>query len=324
LTLKINGYEYFIHWFVDLRTFAYKITFLLIQLLIMAPIAESELILNPDGSVYHLHLKPDNIADTIIVVGDPGRVKEISKHFDKIDFSVQNRELFTHTGNIGNKRLTVLSTGMGTDNLDIVINELDAVVNIDLAKREPKPVHTKLNIIRLGTAGALQADIHPGDFVASSYGMGLDGLLYFYAKGKSVMNASLASAFRNHVKWNDNLPGVYAVPCSPVLMEKLGKGLVHGITLTASGFYGPQGRELRLKLAFPELNHLIESFDFEGNRISNFEMETSALYGLGKMLGHETLTICTIVANRVNQTFAKDYHRDIERLIKLVLERVTE
>jgi len=289
----------------------------------MAPIAGSELILNPDGSVYHLHLKPENIADTIIVVGDPGRVKEISKYFDSIEFSVQNRELNTHTGTIGGKRLTVLSTGMGTDNLDIVINELDAVVNIDLAAREPKELHTRLNIIRLGTAGALQSDIEPGTFVASSYGMGMDGLLYFYEKGKSVMNAAMAEAFVNHVQWDKNLPGIYAVPCSDMLMEKLGKDLVHGITLTAPGFYGPQGRELRLKLAFPELNHLIESFSFEGKRIANFEMETSALYGLGKMLGHDTLTICSIVANRVNQTYAKDYHSDIERMVKLVLTRLT-
>jgi uridine phosphorylase len=289
----------------------------------MAPIAGSELILNPDGSVYHLHLKPENIADTIIVVGDPGRVKEISKHFDSIEFSVQNRELNTHTGTIGSKRLTVLSTGMGTDNLDIVINELDAVVNIDLAAREPKELHTRLNIIRLGTAGALQSDIEPGTFVASSYGMGMDGLLYFYEKGKSVMNAAMAEAFVNHVQWDENLPGIYAVPCSDMLMEKLGKDLVHGITLTAPGFYGPQGRELRLKLAFPELNHLIESFSFEGKRIANFEMETSALYGLGKMLGHDTLTICSIVANRVNQTYAKDYHSDIERMVKMVLTRLT-
>jgi uridine phosphorylase len=289
----------------------------------MAQIAQSELILNPDGSVYHLHLKPENVADTIIVVGDPGRVKEISKHFDRIDFSVQNRELFTHTGSIGNKRLTVLSTGMGTDNLDIVINELDAAVNIDLSTREPKKTHTKLNIIRLGTAGALQADIQPGDFVASTFGIGMDGLLYFYDQGKSVMNPGLAKAFTSHVHWNENLPGIYAVPCSQSLMGKLGKDLVHGITLTAPGFYGPQGRELRLRLAFPELNHLIESFTYEGSRIANFEMETSALYGLGKMLGHETLTICTIVANRVNHTYAGDYHSDVERLIKLVLERIT-
>jgi len=288
----------------------------------MAPIAESELILNPDGSVYHLHLKPENMAENIIVVGDPGRVNEISKYFDHIEFKAQNREIYTHTGTIGQKRLTVLSTGMGTDNLDIVINELDAAVNIDLHTREPKPTHTKLNIVRLGTAGALQADIRPGDFVASTHGMGLDGLLYFYAKGKSVMDATLADAFVQQMNWDTNLPGVYAVPCSSMLMEKMGKGLVHGITLTAPGFYGPQGRELRLKIAFPELNQRIEKFEFEGKRIADFEMETSALYGLGKMLGHETLTICTIVANRVTHTYAKDYHQDIERLIRLVLERI--
>jgi uridine phosphorylase len=321
--LKIYGNEYFIHKYGVLFTFAHKNTFLVPYTLIMAPIAESELILNPDGSVYHLRLRPENLADTIIVVGDPGRVKEISKHFDKIDFTVQNRELFTHTGSIGNKRLSVISTGMGTDNLDIVINELDAVVNIDLATREPKPTHTQLNIIRMGTAGALQADISPGDFVASSYGVGLDGLLYFYDKGKSVMEKALSDAFTSYVNWDANLPGVYAVPCSQPLMEKLGHGLTQGITLTAPGFYGPQGRELRLKLAFPELNHKIEGFEFEGKRIANFEMETSALYGLGKMLGHETLTICTIVANRVNQTFASNYHGDVERLILLMLGRLT-
>jgi uridine phosphorylase len=301
----------------------YKNTFLPFDLLIMARIPESELILNPDGSVYHLHLKPDNIADTVIVVGDPGRVKEISKHFDHIEFEAQNREIFTHTGTIGSTRLSVLSTGMGTDNLDIVINELDAAVNIDLNLREPKTTHRKLKIIRLGTSGALQADIEPGNFVASSYGMGLDGLLYFYKSGPEVMDSALASAFVQHVGWSNQLPGVYAVPCSGVLMEKLGKGLVQGVTLTAPGFYGPQGRELRLQLAYPQLNSLIEGFSFGTQRICNFEMETSALYGLGRMLGHETLTICTIVANRVNRSYALDYHSDVERLIRLVLERLT-
>lgn len=290
----------------------------------MAPIAESELILNPDGSVYHLHLKNENIADNVIVVGDPGRVQEISKYFDSVDFKVQNRELCTHTGRIGSTRLTVLSTGMGTDNLDIVINELDAAVNINLITREPKVEHRKLNIIRLGTSGALQADVHPGDFVASTYGVGMDGLLYFYENGKSVMNHKLAEAFVKHTQWDKNLPGIYAVACSNELMLKMGKGLIKGVTLTAPGFYAPQGRELRLKLAFPQLNGLIETFNFENQRITNFEMETSALYGLGTMLGHNTLTICTIVANRVNKTYALDYHSDVERLIKLVLERIAE
>lgn len=289
----------------------------------MSRIPESELILNPDGSVYHLHLKPGDLANDVIVVGDPGRVKEISKHFDRIEFQAQNREIFTHTGSIGSKRITVLSTGMGTDNLDIVINELDAVVNVDLVNRIPKTEHTALNIIRLGTAGALQADIAPGDFVASSYGMGMDGLMYFYADSSRVMNRALADAFVSHTSWNPNLPGIYAVPCSQNLMETLGKGLTSGVTLTAPGFYGPQGRQLRLKLAYPDLNRLIETFEFEGKRIANFEMETSALYGLGQMLGHNTLTICSIVANRVAKTYANDYHSDIERSIKLLLERLT-
>jgi len=288
----------------------------------MPPIAESELILNPDGSIYHLHLRPENLAPTVIVVGDPGRVKEVSKYFDFIEFTAHNREIVTHTGSIGSTRLTVLSTGMGTDNLDIVINELDATVNVDLVTREVKSEHTSLNIIRLGTAGALQADIAPGDFVVSSKGIGMDGLLHFYNVGEGVTDQALADAFVRHTSWNENLPGIYAVPCSPYLFDVIGKGLIPGITLTAPGFYGPQGRQIRLPLAYPELNKLIESFEFNGERIANFEMETSALYGLGRMLGHNTLTVCTIVANRVNRTYAKDYHADVERLIQSVLERL--
>lgn len=287
----------------------------------MARIPESELILNPDGSVYHLHLKPENLADKIIVVGDPGRVKEVSKHFDAIDFEMHNREIHTHTGRIGTTGITVLSTGMGTDNLDIVINELDAVVNIDLEKREKRTAHRTLEIIRLGTSGALQSGIEPGSFVASQYGVGLDGLLYFYKQHPTVCNKELAAAFIKHTGWDANLPGIYAVGCNNDLMKKIGSGLHQGITLTAPGFYGPQGRELRLELAFPHLNQSVVSFEFNGSKIMNFEMETSALYGLGGMLGHKTLTVCTIVANRVNKTYALDYHSDVERLIRLVLER---
>lgn len=288
----------------------------------MSRIPESELILNNDGSLYHIHLKPENLADTIIVVGDPGRVPEISKHFDRIEFRAQNREMVTHTGKIGSKRLTVLSTGMGTDNLDIVMNELDAVVNINLQTREPKSQHTSLNIIRLGTSGALQSDIEPGISVASTHGIGLDGLLYFYSGNGKVTDPLLAKAFVEQTGWNEKLPGIYAVPASQKLLSSLGEGLIQGITLTAPGFYGPQGRELRLKTAFPELNSLIETFSFQGKRITNFEMETSALYGLGRLLGHETLTICNIVANRVAKTYAADYKRDMERLISHVLEKL--
>lgn len=288
----------------------------------MERIPESELILNPDGTVYHLHLCNEHIADDIIVVGDPGRVATLSKHFDAIEFKVQNRELCTHTGRIGQHRITVLSTGMGTDNLDIVINELDAAVNIDLQKRVPQPRHRALNIIRLGTSGALQPHIQPGDMVASSVGMGLDGLLYFYRDSQSIMDPALAEAFERYTGWHAKLPSVYAVHCAPGLMQRLGTGLTQGITLTAPGFYAPQGRELRLKLAFPDLNPLIEKFSFQGQTITNFEMETSALYGLSRMLGHNALTICTIVANRVNKTFATNYHSDVERMVKQVLERL--
>jgi uridine phosphorylase len=290
----------------------------------MAPIGESELILNPDGSVYHLRLQPEELAPVIIVVGDPGRVPEISKYLDHIELKRQNREIVSHTGRIGNHRLTVLSTGMGTDNLDIVMNELDALVNIDLKHREPRSGHKKLKIIRLGTSGALQADIPVDSFVMSTYGIGMDGLLYFYADNTKVTDKSVSDAFVAHTAWNKNLPGIYAVKASDSFMHQLGDGFIKGMTLTAPGFYGPQGRVLRLPLAFPEMNELIETFRHQGNRIANFEMETSALYGLGRMLGHETLTICAIVANRVSRTYSKDSHQAVDKLVQIVLEKLTE
>jgi uridine phosphorylase len=290
----------------------------------MAPIAESELILNPDGSVYHLRLQPEELAPVIIVVGDPGRVPEISRYFDHIELKRQNRELVTHTGRIGNHRLTVLSTGMGTDNLDIVMNELDALVNINLGKREPLSSHKSLKVIRLGTSGALQSDIPVDSFVMSTYGIGMDGLLYFYAGNEKVTDKSVSDAFVKHTSWNKNLPGIYAVKASDSFMKQLGDGFIKGMTLTAPGFYGPQGRVLRLPLAFPDMNELIETFRHQGNRIANFEMETSALYGLGRMLGHETLTICAIVANRVSRTYSKDSHQAVDKLVQIVLGKLTE
>ena len=288
----------------------------------MLPIAESELILNPDGSVYHLHLQPEELSPVIIVVGDPGRVPEISKYFDQIQLKRQNREIITHTGRIGNTRLTVMSTGMGTDNLDIVMNELDALVNIDLKKREPLPEHTSLKIIRLGTSGALQADIPIDSFVMSTYGIGMDGLLYFYADNNTVTDPLLSNAFSAHVSWNNKLPGIYAVKASESFLAAMGNGFIKGITLTAPGFYAPQGRVLRLPLAFPQMNQLIETFQYQEGRIANFEMETSALYGLGRMLGHETLTICAIVANRVNRTFSRDSHQAVDKLVQSVLGKL--
>lgn len=284
---------------------------------------ESELILNPDGSVYHIKLRPEHIAPTIIVVGDQHRVETISNYFDHIECRIQSREFVTHTGTFNKQRITVLSTGIGTDNIDIVVNELDAAVNIDLEKRTPKDTHTSLDIIRLGTSGALQPDIEVDSFVASAFGLGMDGLLNFYQYDDSILEKDLIEAFRQQTAWNERLPYPYIVKASDKLLRKIGYGLHQGITATASGFYGPQGRELRIPLAFPELNQRIENFEHQGIRITNFEMETSALYALGKTLGHNTLTVCDIIANRVNRTYSKDYKKSVEHLIQLVLERIT-
>lgn len=285
-------------------------------------IKESELVLNPDGSVYHLKLRPENIGNDIIIVGDPGRVPNVSRYFDKIDFIVQNREFVTHTGMVGNKRITALSTGIGTDNIDIVINELDAAVNIDLEKRTLKEEHTCLNIIRLGTSGTLQDDIPVDSFVMSTHGLGFDGLLNFYDTSSLGPEDGLIDAFIRHTGWDDKLPRPYIFPCSVSLESKVGEGLYKGITATASGFYGPQGRELRLRPLMPDLNEKISSFRFNNLRITNFEMETSALFGLGALLGHETLTICAIIANRVSLEFSKNYQKSVDAMIRMVLERL--
>ncbi len=289
----------------------------------MKKIAESELILNPDGSVYHLKLKPENISENIIVVGDQGRVETISKHFDSIECKIQNREFLTHTGVYNNKRITALSTGIGTDNIDIVINELDALVNIDLENRTIKENLSSLNIVRLGTSGALQADIPVDSFVMSEYGLGFDGLLNFYQTDKDIYHQDITEAFMAHTKWEGILPRPYVVKASEALMQKLGAGLTKGITATASGFYGPQGRQLRIVPADPFLNEKMMAFGFNGHRITNFEMETSALYGLGKILGHNTLTICTIIANRANGTYSSQYKQTVEKMVQMTLDRIT-
>jgi uridine phosphorylase len=289
----------------------------------MEKFQESELILNPDGSIYHLKLLPEHIASTIFVVGDQERVKHISRHFDHVEYKIQNREFVTHTGTFNGKRITALSTGIGTDNIDIVINELDALVNIDLENRIRKEKHTALNIIRLGTSGALQPDIPVDTLVASRYGLGFDGLLNFYAYDENILEMEMIEAFMKHTQWHERLPFPYIVACSDVLMDKLGDSVKSGITVTANGFYGPQGRRLRIPLAFPELNQQIEDFSFEGTRITNFEMETSALYALGRVLGHQTLTVCAIIANRVRREYSKDYKLTVEKMINMALERLT-
>ena len=290
----------------------------------MKKIADSELILNPDGSIYHIMLKPEHLADTVIVVGDQQRVQAISKYFDKIEYKIQHREFVTHTGYYNNKRITVLSTGIGTDNIDIVINELDAVVNIDLETRTIKPDLRSLDIIRLGTSGALQPDIPVDSFVISSHGLGLDGLMNFYNPKTLIFENELTNEFIKQTQWGSDLQKPYIVKGSQKLMDKLGEGLIKGITATASGFYGPQGRVLRIDLAYPELNEKIEAFKFKDYRITNFEMETSALYGLGASLGHNTITICDIIANRLSKQYSMDYKASVEKLIQLVLERLTK
>lgn len=289
----------------------------------MTFIEHSELILNSDGSVYHLHLKPTEIAKNIILVGDPGRVSMVSAFFDRIEVKRQNREMITHTGYYKNMHVSVLSTGMGTDNIDIVMNELDALVNIDLDKREEKSTHSTLNIIRIGTSGALQPGIAPNATVVSTHGVGLDGMLYFYRDLDRVMDLGMTDAFISQLNWPANLPRPYIVEGSAPLLNVLGDDFIKGITATAPGFYGSQGRRLRLDVSMPDLNEALASYQYENLKITNFEMETSALYGLGKMLGHNTLTLSNIVANRVDKTFSTDYQIFMKVLIEKVLHSMT-
>lgn len=289
----------------------------------MAFIESSELILNKDGSVYHLHLSPGEVAKNIILVGDPGRVSLVSSYFDNIEVKRQNREIITHTGTYKNKRFTVLSTGMGTDNIDIVINELDAVFNIDLEKREIKDEHTSLNLVRIGTSGALQPGVPSDSTVISTHGLGLDGMLYYYGDLESVMDKGMTESFIDQLSWPGELPQPYIVAGNEKMIDVLGEGFLHGITATAPGFYGPQGRKLRLKTTLPDLNEAIASFRNGDHKVMNFEMETSALYGLGRMLGHNTVTLTNIVANRVDKTYSKDYHPHMKQLIETVLDRMT-
>ncbi|GAB1405850.1 nucleoside phosphorylase [Lentimicrobium sp.] len=288
----------------------------------MVSIGSSELILNPDGSIFHLHLSPGELARDIIVVGDPGRVPVISAYFDSIELKRQNREIVTHTGSIGNKRISVLSTGMGTDNIDIVLNEIDAIFNIDLQSRTPKQQHTPLNIIRLGTSGALQEDIEVDSMVASTHGIGLDGMLYYYRDAGTVIDPQLTDAFIEQTSWNNQFPRPYVVAASERLLGLIAHDFKQGLTATAPGFYGPQGRVLRLPPRHSDLNQALTNFNADGKRIINFEMETSALYGLGKLLGHQTLTVCAIIANRISQTYSKDYKKTIVKLIETLLQRM--
>lgn len=284
-------------------------------------IPASELPLQSDGAIYHLNLHPEELADNVVLVGDPGRVAMISGMFDTVDVRKQNRELITHTGTYKGKRISVISTGMGTDNIDIVLNELDAVANIDLATRTLRDGHRALNLVRIGTSGALNPDIECGGFVASAFGLGIDGVLRYYDT-EDLIREDLVEAFVQHTGWSSRLPYPYCMPASPVLLDRVAFDMAKGITISAPGFFGPQGREVRAKLKYPELNRKIETFDFQGNKVTNMEMECSAVYGLGSLLGHHPLTVCLIIANRVTGKFLDSYHDRMEELCHTVLERI--
>ncbi len=285
-------------------------------------IAESELILNPDGSIYHLNLQPENIGDTIIFVGDQNRVPKVAAHFDTIEFETQKREFRTITGFYKGKRLSVISTGIGPDNIDIVLNELDALVNIDLKTRTLKKTHTSLDIVRIGTSGSLQKDIPVDSFVLAKYGLGFDGMLHAY-DCESILEKDMEDAFIKHTNYCSRKSRPYIVKNSNELETKLNSNTIFsGITGTAGGFYGPQGRILRLAIQDNELNSKIDSFNFNGTRVTNLEMETSAIYGLAKLLGHKACSMNAIIANRANGTFSNDPYKVVENLIQYTLDRL--
>lgn len=281
----------------------------------MQRIAESELIINSRGAIYHLDCRPEEIAPTIITVGDPDRVQEVSKHFDTIEFKNQHREFITHTGYLANKRISCISTGIGPDNIDIVLNEIDALVNIDFETRLIKDLLTSLDVVRLGTAGSLQEDIPVDSFVVSTHGLGLDNLMNFYQTQNNEAENQLLQAFNMHTQLNSGKLSPYISMASGKLLKHFTKNYYHGITATCPGFFGPQGRVLRMGLTFPNLIDSLTSFNFGNHRITNFEMETAALYGLGKALGHHCLSISAIVANRIRKEFSKDGNKAVENLI---------
>jgi uridine phosphorylase len=287
-------------------------------------IKESELILNPDGSVYHLNLKPENIADTIIFVGDQDRVEKITKHFDTIEFKTQKREFKTQTGTYKGKRLTVLSTGIGPDNIDIVMNELDALINIDLETRQPKENLKSLNIVRVGTSGSLQSDVPVDSFVLSTHGLDLNGMLHFY-QIDDIRKPKIEQAFIEHTNWSGEKAKPIFIDNSNALETLLESDKIYkGVTATAGGFYGPQGRVLRLPLQNPGLNTKMDNFNFDGVRVTNFEMETSVIYGLAKLLGHHACSLNAIIANRPNGNFSKDPKLVVEKLITYTLDKLTQ
>lgn len=285
--------------------------------------APSELIINPDGSIFHLHLKPEHLADKVILVGDPGRVALVASHFENIENEVESREFHTITGTYQGKRITVQSTGIGCDNIDIVMNELDALANIDFATRTERDTHRALTLVRVGTCGGLQPNTPVGTFVASVKSIGFDGLLNFYAGRDEATDTDFEKEFKRQVEWNDAIGNPYVANNDPQLVERIsGTDMVRGVTIACGGFFGPQGRRLRLPLADPELNHKIEQFEYKGLRVTNFEMESSALAGLSTLMGHHAMTCCMVIANRLAGEANAGYKNTIDGLIKTVLERI--
>lgn len=289
----------------------------------MRVIPESELIINADGSAFHLHLKPEQLADKIVLVGDPDRVSTVASYFDTKECEVSSREFHTITGTYKGKRITVVSHGIGTDNIDIVLNELDALANIDFASRTVKPEFRQLTLVRVGTSGGLQPFVPVGTYVAAEKSIGFDGVVYFYADTEKIRDIELEAALKEQLEWK--LSGLlpYVVSADPTLIEQIaGQDIIRGITIAANGFYGPQGRELRLPLADPDLNRKIEAFDCNGRKITNFEMESSSLAGLAALMGHRAMTVCCIIAGRVDKNMNTDYKGSLTGLIETVLERI--
>ncbi len=289
----------------------------------MKRFAESELIINADGSVFHLHLLPEHLADKVILVGDPGRVALVASHFSDIECEVSNREFKTVTGSYQDKRITVVSTGIGCDNIDIVLNELDALANIDFTTREEKSQLRKLTVVRIGTCGGLQPYTPTGTFIASEKSIGFDGLLNFYAGRNDVCDLEFEEHFKKHMDWNPQLCDPYVIDADKELLDRIaGNDMVRGVTIACGGFFGPQGRELRVPLADPYQNQKIENFEHNGYRITNFEMESSAVAGLAKLMGHKALTCCMVIANRLAGKANTGYKNNIDTLIKTVLDRI--
>ena len=285
--------------------------------------AESELIINEDGSCFHLHLRPEQLADRVILVGDPARVNTVAQHFDSVECEAQSREFHTITGTYKGKRITVQSHGIGCDNIDIVANELDTLANIDYETRTERPEHRTLTMVRIGTCGGLQPYTPTGTFIASVKSIGFDGLLNFYAGRNEVCDLQLEEAFKKHMQWNPLLAAPYVAQADPQLIDQIaGDDMVRGYTIACGGFYGPQGRVLRADIADPRQNENVESFEYDGMKICNFEMESSALAGLASLLGHRAMTCCMVIANRYAQEMNTEYKNSIDTLIQKVLDRI--